>query len=86
MTDRSQALYGNNRALRKLTPDDVRLIREAVAYREAEKERLRKAKADAAAEYAKVVRELSTKVLGQKMGVSQRVIERIAYNDSWLTT
>jgi hypothetical protein len=62
-------LYGNQNATRKLTADDVALIRQAHEHKQAEIKRLNET--------------LSAKALGDKFGVHQRTIEKVLNYSTW---
>lgn len=62
-------MYGNTNACRKLTPDDVRMIRELHAYKQAEVRRLNES--------------LSAKALAEKFGVHVRTVEAALCRRNW---
>lgn len=63
--------YGNTNARRKLTPDDVRMIRELHAHKQAEIRRLNES--------------LSARSLAEKFGVHVRTIEAVLSRRGWST-
>jgi hypothetical protein len=63
------SMYGNRNATRKLTPDDVRLIRSAHDHKQAEIARLNS--------------EHSAQGLADKFGVHVRTIEKVLNYSTW---
>jgi DNA invertase Pin-like site-specific DNA recombinase len=66
---RSDALRGNENATRKLTEDDVRLIRELSEQGRAEIQRI----------YATC----TAKALAEKFGVHKRTVEKVLRYETW---
>jgi len=66
---RSNALRGNINATRKLTADDVRLIREIAEQGRAEVQRI----------YATC----TAKALAEKFGVHKRTVEKVLNYETW---
>jgi glutamate 5-kinase len=62
-------LYGNSNATRKLTKDDVVLIREAHEHKQEEIKKLNDA--------------YSARALSEKFGVHQRTIEKVLNYSTW---
>lgn len=62
-------LYGNRNQKRKLTEQDVILIREAHQHKQTEIKRLNE--------------ELSAKALAEKFGVHQRTVEKVINYSTW---